>query len=93
MKFILSLFFLFLIVSCAHHHSSSKHHHHAYDKRCAYSVSKGEFEKHGSEEINLEHGGRTYYFSSEEKKKAFVQSLDENIFKANRNWEERLGEH
>ena len=87
MKLFLTFLMTMFIVSCAHHHEKPEHHHHAYEKQCAYSVSQGDLEVHGNNEYKLEHGGKTYYFSSLDAKKKFEKGLEKNINKADSNWE------
>jgi len=86
MKIILMIVLSILFVSCAHHHKRPKHHHHAYEKQCAYSVAHGNLEVQGSSEHKIEHGGKTYFFSSSRKKQEFSENLENNINVANKNW-------
>jgi YHS domain-containing protein len=95
---------LLSLFSCAHHHEGSEHHHHQgkdnytkapadtkveYDKHCATSVMNGDKHVVGKEEFQLEHGGRFYYFSSQEKMDKFKQNLAKNISKADKTWESK----
>ncbi len=89
MKLILAIIFSIFLASCAHHHKAPEHHHHAYEKQCAYSVSHGNLKVKGRPEYKIEHGGKTYYFSSKEKKALFNKKIEENIKKANQNWQDR----
>lgn len=98
--FLASTLFLF---SCASNQSKSKpsHHHHTcsmenckmnnkgemYSKKCALSVSHGDFHKEGKDEYMLTHEGHNYYFSSEDKKKEFSRNIEKNIEMANSNWQ------
>lgn len=100
----LSILMLFTFFSCAHHHEGKDHHHHQgksnytkspkdlkvkYDHECAGSVMEGDKHVAGKEEFELEHGGRFYYFSSEEKMEKFKENLTENIQKADKQWDSR----
>jgi YHS domain-containing protein len=91
MKLILAIFLTMFVVSCAHHHKSPKHHHHAYDKNCAYSVSHGDLKTEGSSEYKIEHGGKTYYFSTKENLNKFKKDIEASIKRANQNWLDRGG--
>lgn len=79
--------------ACSHHHKSAKHHHHAkesahqYEKMCAQSLADGKTHVEGKDDFRLDHGGKTYYFSSQEMKDEFQKDLDSNISRANQNWE------
>ena len=86
MKLLTVFLMSFFLFSCAHHHQDPEHHHHAYEKQCAFSVSQGDLSVHGSDEYSLEHGGKTYYFSSQKAKDKFSKELKTNINKANSNW-------
>lgn len=86
MKFITMLLLTILLTSCAHHHKEPDHHHHAYDKQCAYSVAHGDVDVKGSDEFKMDHGGKTYFFSTEEKMKDFKSKLNENINIADKHW-------
>jgi len=86
MKYIIAIFLSVLLASCAHHHKTPEHHHHAYEKHCAYSVAHGDLATEGSFEYSVEHGGKTYYFSSKEKMKEFKKNIETNIKSANKNW-------
>ncbi len=89
MKFITALLFTLLLSSCAHHHKSPEHHHHAYDKKCAYSVAHGDMDVKGSNEFKVDHGGKSYYFSSKDKMKKFMNKMETNVSIADRNWKDR----
>lgn len=89
MKYVLVLFFALFAVSCAHHHDKVEHHHHAYEKSCAYGVMTGSMKEKGKEDYQFDHGGKTYYFSSQEKMDKFKAHLNENIVEADRNWSNR----
>lgn len=101
--FILCMFTLF---SCSHHHKESAHHHDektscdscpnkdenvAFKKMCAHSVLEGDTHVEGKEEFSLSHGGKKYYFSTKEKMESFQANLNENVEKANTNWERFSG--
>ena len=100
MKYLL-LLSLINFVACSHHHKGEDHHHHdgkanytkspkdvkaAYDHQCADSVKEGDKHVAGKEEFQLEHRGRFYYFSSEEKMENFKKNLEANIKQADTNW-------
>ncbi|MBK24601.1 MAG: hypothetical protein CME70_11455 [Halobacteriovorax sp.] len=89
MKLVLLTILSLFIVSCAHHHKEPEHHHHQYMKQCAYSVSHGKMNVEGKEEYKTEHDGKTYFFSSKEKKKKFDTDIAKNITKANKYWSRR----
>tara|TARA_Y100000034_G_C6844563_1_gene382447 strand:- start:97 stop:378 length:282 start_codon:yes stop_codon:yes gene_type:complete len=91
MKYIVAVIFSIFLASCAHHHKTPEHHHHAYDKHCAYSVAHGDLKTEGNSEYKIEHGGKTYFFSSKEKLEDFKKNIDSNVQKANKNWLERGG--
>lgn len=93
---------MLLISSCSHHHKGNDHHHHdkkascskceemskdMYNKNCAHSVLEGDTHVPGKDEFQFDHGGRTYYFSSQEKMEKFKANLEENVKSANRKWE------
>lgn len=94
MKLILCLS-LMLVASCSHHHKSKEHHHHEkeaanegmFGKKCAQAVAQGNAHVEGKEEYQLQHGGKTYYFSSEEMKNKFAKDLENNVQKAEKNWQ------
>ena len=84
----------FVVGGCAHHDSAIEHHHHdekqaKYDGKCAYSMAHGELGVSGKPEHSFEHGGMTYYFSSEEKMNDFKKDVEANVKAASRVWEER----
>ena len=89
MKFITALIFTLLLSSCAHHHKKPEHHHHAYEKQCAYSVLHGEMSVKGLSEYKVEHGQKTYYFSSKDKMVEFKKNLKTNVATADKNWKSR----
>lgn len=89
MKKLLLLIPLFFMFSCAHHHKGTAHHHDALEKHCAYSVSEGDMHTMGKDEFTFEHGGETYYFSSEEKREKFKKNLSHRILNAKNKWENR----
>ncbi len=91
MKFIITIIFSMFLVSCAHHHNAPAHHHHAFEKQCAYSVAHGDVTAKGSLEYKIDHGGKTYYFSTKSKMSEFKKNIDANIKKANKEWSERGG--
>lgn len=80
-------------VACSHHHKSAKHHHHEkesahqFEKKCAQAVAEGKTHVEGRDDFRLDHGGKSYYFSSQEMKDKFQKDLDSNISRANQNWE------
>jgi len=95
---ILSIFFL---ASCAHHHKDVEHHHHKscdknckishgrgemFDKYCAQSISEGDLHIKGSEDFNLSHGGKVYYFSTKKKLEKFKVHIEKNTKMARKNW-------
>lgn len=100
--FLVSLLSTIFLVSCASYekHPTASEHHHAcsmdncqmkhkcemYAKKCAYSVSRGDFDVKGKEEYRLTHRGHNYFFSSKEKMEKFKKDIDKNIDSANRNW-------
>lgn len=86
MKYIVTILLTVFLASCAHHHQTPEHHHHAYDKQCAYSVAHGDLKTEGNIEYQVEHGGKTYYFSSKEKMNQFKKNIESNIKSANKNW-------
>ena len=106
-KFVSIVIVLIGLTGCAHHHDKAAHHHHKkdectknckvhsqveqFDKTCALSLSEGDLHVHGKEEYKLEHGGKAYYFSSNENMKKFKNHLEENIKKANQNWKNYKG--
>lgn len=87
MKKIFLILVAFILASCAHYHTDApEHHHHAYEKRCAYSVMKGDLATTGKDEYKIEHGGKIYYFASKKNRDEFKAHLSENIERANSNW-------
>lgn len=102
MKNITLLFILtFLSFSCAHHHKDAEHHHHKdcdknckinhsknemFNKNCAQSVLEGKLHVKGSEEFKLNHGSRTYYFSSKKKLEQFKEHIEVNALNAQKIW-------
>ena len=90
MKYLLSLFLIFTVVSCAHHDNKVKHHHHEakYQKKCAYTLAKHGKEVSGKKEFSLKHAGAVYYFSSEANLNAFKKDIKENVKRANARWRE-----
>ena len=94
---------LLFVFSCAsnrepakpphHHHSCSmknckmKHKCEMYGKKCAASVAHGDFHVEGKEDFKLTHEGHNYYFSSKRKMDEFKKNLDENVKKADNQWQ------
>jgi len=89
MKYFVIVFIALFTFSCAHHHERTEHHHHAYEKSCAYSVMSGDYKQKGKDEYQLEHGGKTYFFSTKDRMDKFKAHLNENIAEADRNWVNR----
>jgi YHS domain-containing protein len=85
-KYLLAVIITIFLASCAHHHKTPEHHHHAFDKQCAYSVAHGNLKVEGNAKLKIEHGGKTYYFSSSKKMKEFKKNIEKNIKSANKNW-------
>ena len=106
-KFISVMILAIGLTGCAHHHKKTAHHHHKkekcgenckmrkqeaqFDKHCALSVSERDPHVHGKDEFRLKHGGKVYFFSSEENLNKFQENLEENISKANKNWSNYRG--
>lgn len=92
MRFLLAVFML-STYACSHHHKEAKHHHHEkesaqmFDKKCAQAVAEGKTHVEGKDDFRLDHGGKTYFFSSPEMREKFQKDLDSNISRANQNWE------
>ena len=92
-----------------HHKKGAHHHHDCAEKcgvkekstgaedtfkhKCASSVLEGDIHVDGKEEYNLKHGGRIYYFSTQEKKDSFTKNLEQNILKADKVWKEHDHDH
>jgi YHS domain-containing protein len=57
-----------------------------FDGACAMALAEGKFAL-GNSKYVLQHDGKTYYFGSAEAKKKFEQNLDDNLQRANHNWE------
>jgi YHS domain-containing protein len=57
-----------------------------FDGRCAMAVANGKLNIPGDKRYMLQHGGKTYYFASEDAKERFEQNLDANIDRAQDNW-------
>ena len=77
--------------SCSNHNScddNCQHHEGMYDMNCAYSMSQGN-EIKGNKSHHWNHKGKSYYFSSEENMKKFKKDVDENVERANKNWNRR----
>lgn len=72
------------LTSCKECQDSSKV---MYEKHCAHSVMLGDTHTAGKDEYLLEHGGKSYYFSSAEKMDMFKADIAENSRKADRSWE------
>lgn len=102
MKLFLCGLMLVIAFGCSHHHKNKDHHHHdkkaacnecnskstdQYEKNCAHSVLEGKPHKVENDNFKLVHGGRTYYFASQEKLDKFKQNLKENVLKADKQWE------
>lgn len=58
----------------------------AYNCHCAQAVCDKKLEVKGDENITFEKDNMTYCFSSIEEKNKFIQDLDKNIERANKNW-------
>lgn len=58
-----------------------------YEGQCAYSVSRGNGKVKGKKEHKLVHDGHVYYFSSEEKMQIFKEDVEENVSRADKNWD------
>lgn len=97
MKRVLVLALLIGASACSHHHKAPDHHHHsatnvkpddsvAFDGNCPYAVMEGDLHTHGKEEFKLEHGGETYYFSSQDKLEKFKKDLPKNLSAARKKW-------
>jgi YHS domain-containing protein len=57
-----------------------------FDGDCAMALAHGKFH-FGDDRYVLQHDGKTYYFASAEAKKKFEQNMDENIQRADQNWQ------
>ena len=100
MKFLMTTFVLLALGSCAHHDESVEHHHHtceenckiehkeadAFNKHCAHSVAEGKLDVMGSEEFMVSHKGRNYYFSSKANMEKFEKNVENELSRANENW-------
>jgi YHS domain-containing protein len=53
---------------------------------CATALAEGKIHL-GDQHYVIQHDGKTYYFASEEAKQKFQQNLDDNLQRANHNWE------
>lgn len=58
-----------------------------YEGQCALSVSHGDTGVKGKNEHKLLHEGRIYYFSSEKSMHVFQENIDENVSRADQNWD------
>ena len=54
---------------------------------CAHSVLEGKPHTVENDKFKIEHGGRTYYFASQEKMDKFKENFDENVKRADKRWE------
>lgn len=61
-----------------------------YEKKCAYSVSKGDIDTEGKDQYSLEHKGHNYFFSNEQRMEEFKKNIDKNIERANSNWIQQI---
>lgn len=57
-----------------------------FDGECAMALAEGKIH-FGDDRYVMQHDGKTYYFGSADAKKKFEQNLDDNLQRANHNWE------
>lgn len=57
-----------------------------FDGDCAMALAEGKIHL-GDDRYVLQHDGKTYYFGSADAKQKFEKNLDDNLQRANQNWQ------